>query len=198
MHLQHIWLGKNPSHVGRLHEILGFYIVAGPDTSGVGVGDLRDALDDIADHAEWVSDLEKVDIGERAAQEKVNSWITSKHLRKVLAVRVVIFQLFLQLAIHVDGTLQEKHKRIWLFFQLSDGMVPFSRDLHPFVWIMRCLLHASNEALDALIYRLDDIGREYLPHSVHFGAGRSTAGLQIVSPFFHIIYQPRQGPVNHP
>jgi hypothetical protein len=60
----------------------------------------------------WVSHLEYVHIGERTAQENINSRIASEHLRKVLAARVVFFQLFLQLAIQVDGTLQEKHKRI--------------------------------------------------------------------------------------
>jgi hypothetical protein len=77
-------------------------------------------LGDVAQYSEWRSDLEEVDPGERARQEQVNSWIASKHLRKVLAARIVVFQLFLQLAIQVDGRLQEKHKRIWLLFQLSD------------------------------------------------------------------------------
>jgi hypothetical protein len=113
-----------------------------------------------------VSDLGKVDIGEWAAQEKVNSRIASKHLRKVLAVRVVVFQLFLQLAIQVHGTLQEKHKRIWLFFQLSDKLVSFDGDLHPFIRIIRrCLRRASNEALDALVERLDIIRHDYLQDS---------------------------------
>jgi hypothetical protein len=80
-----------------------------------------------------VSDLEKVDIGERqAAQEKVNSRIASMHLWKVLAAHVVVFQL------------------------LSDELDPFGGDLHPFVRIIRrCLHRASNEALDALRHWLD-------------------------------------------
>ena len=149
-----------------LTKYWGFYLVATPDVTGVGVRDLRDASDEVAEyHSEWVSDLEKVDIRERAAQEKVNCRIASKHLRKVLAARVVVFQLFLQLAIQVDGTLQEKHKRIWLLFQLSDKLVPFTGS-HPFVRIIRkCLRHASSDALDALVERLDDIRHEYLQHS---------------------------------
>ncbi len=148
-----------------LTKYWGFYLVAIPDVTGVGVPDLEDALDEVSlFHPEWVSDLKKLDIGERAAQEKVNSRIVSEHLRKVLAARVVVFQLFLQLAIQVHGSLQEKHRRIWLLFQLSDEPVP-SSGLHPFLCISDCLCRASNEALDALVERLNDIRHEYLQHS---------------------------------
>jgi hypothetical protein len=158
-----------------LTKYWGFYLVATPDVSGVGVRDLKDALDEIAEHPEWESDLKTVDIGERAAQDKVNSRIASKHLRKVLAARVVVFQLFLQLATKVHGTLQEKHKRIWLLFQLSDELVPFSGNLHPFVRIIRkCLHRASNEAINELVERLNDIRHEYLPQS-HFILGLDEA-----------------------
>jgi hypothetical protein len=132
-------------------------------------------LDEVAEYPEWESDLKTVDIGERAAQEKVNSRIASKHLRKVLAARIVVFQLFLQLAIQVHGTLQEKHKRIWLLFQLSDELVPFGGGLHPFVRIIRkCLHRASNDALDTLVERLYDIRHEYLPQT-HFILGLDEA-----------------------
>jgi hypothetical protein len=71
--------------------------------------------------------------------------------------------------------LQEKHKRIWLLFQLSDELVPFSRNLHPFVRIIRkCLHRASNEALNELVERLNDIRHEYLPQS-HFVLGLDEA-----------------------
>jgi hypothetical protein len=123
-------------------------------------------LDDIAGHPEWVSDLGEVDIGGRAAQEKVNSQIVSKYLRKVLAARIVVFQLFLQVAIQVHGSLQEKHKRIWLLFQLSDDLAPSGGNWHPFVRIIvGCLRRASNEALDAPVERLDDIRHDYLQDS---------------------------------
>ena len=106
-----------------LTKYWGFYVVAIPDVTGVGVRDLRDALDDVAQYSDWRSDLEKVDAGERADREEVNSRIASKRFRKVLASRIVVFQLFLQLAIQVHGTLREnsnqmhlffKHERIWL------------------------------------------------------------------------------------
>jgi len=121
----------------------GFYFVAAKDANGVGVRDLQDALDDMAEYLDWRSDLERVDRGAQAGQEKHNSRIASKNLRKVLAARIVVFQLFLQLAVQVDGALQEKHKRIWLLFQLSDQVVPFGGS-HPFVRILRtCLSNAS-------------------------------------------------------
>jgi hypothetical protein len=147
-----------------LTKYWGFYFVAIPHVSEVGVQDFQDALDDVAVDPEWVSDLETIDIAKRGAQGDVNSRIARKHFRKVLAARVVVFQLFLQLAIQVHGTLQEKHKRIWLLFQLSNQLV--HGDLHPFVRIMRrCLHRASNDALVELVERLDDIRGKYLPGS---------------------------------
>jgi hypothetical protein len=145
-----------------------------PDVVGVGVRDLQDALDDFAQYSPWRSDLKTVDPEERVDQEELNRQIASKHLRKVLAARIVVFQLFLQLAIQVDGRLQEKHKRIWLLFQLSDDLHPFS-GLHPFVQIIRnCLRHASSDALDALIGRLINIRRDILSGS-HFILGLDEA-----------------------
>ena len=146
----------------------GFYFVAAKDANGVGVRDLQDALDDMAEYLDWRSDLERVDRGAQTDQEKHNSRIASKNIRKVLAVTacIVVFKLFLQLAVQVDGTLQEKHKRIWLLFQLSDQVVPLRGGLHPFVRIFRtCLTNASNDALEALVGRLDDIRRDTLPDS---------------------------------
>lgn len=74
-----------------LSKYWGFYLVAIPSASGVGVRDLQNALDHVSEHLEWVSDLGRVNIGERAAQDKVNSWIASKHFREVLAAHVVVF-----------------------------------------------------------------------------------------------------------
>jgi hypothetical protein len=57
----------------------------------------------------------------RARQNDLNSRIAWKQLQKILAARTVVFKLFLQLAIKVDGELLEKHKRIWLLFQSQAG-----------------------------------------------------------------------------
>jgi len=66
--------------------------------------------------------------------------------------------------------LQEKHKRIWLSFQLPNELVPLSGISHPFIRVIRCLRRASNGALDVLVERFNDILCEYLPHS-HFILG---------------------------
>jgi hypothetical protein len=80
---------------------------------------------------------------------------------------VVIFQLFLELAKEVDGRLQEKHKHIWLLFQLSDWAVPLCGNSHPFLRVIDCLRLASDEALNELVVRLDTIRRDILSDS-HF------------------------------
>jgi len=100
-----------------LTKYWGFYFVAMPDINRVGIPDLSDALIRMAWDPQWVSDLRGVFPNNRAAQNDLNSWIASKWLQKVLAARIVVFKLFLRLAIKVDGELLEKHKRIWLLFQ---------------------------------------------------------------------------------
>ena len=102
-----------------LTKYWGFYLVAVPDANGVGINDFAEALAQFTEYWEWVTDLRSLDVTRRAAQDEVNSRIASRHLRRVLAARIVVFRLFLQLAIQVDGTLQEKDRRIWLWFQLS-------------------------------------------------------------------------------
>ena len=145
----------------------GFYLVAVPDGNGVGVRDLQDALDQAANYREWISDLRPLSSEKRAAQSETNRLIASRLLRRVLAARIVAFQLFVELAIKVDGELQEKHKRIWLLFQLSN----LGRTEHPFVQIMKgCLRQASTEALDILIGRLGTIREKYMPRA-HFIVG---------------------------
>jgi hypothetical protein len=167
----------------------GFYLVAVPDVNGVGVRDLQDTLDEVAEYREWISDLSLLSSEKRAVQSELHSLIASKLLKKVLAARIVGFQLFLELAIQVDGELQEKHKRIWLLFQFSDQLDPQVGTLHPFVQIMRnCLRGASTEALDVLVERLNTIRATYLPPSRFIVGLGSTAGRQIISLFLHIIY----------
>ena len=115
-----------------------------------------------------MSDLSLLLPVQQASQNKVNSLIASKQLQKVLAARIVVFRLFLELAILVDGNLQEKHKHIWLLFQLSDGL---GGALHPFRIIRNCLCHASHDTLDILVGRLNDIRDNCLPES-HFIVGQ--------------------------
>ena len=119
--------GKTRRMLEGLTKYWGFYFVATPGSNGVGVRDLRGALDDVAQYPEWAPDLKPFKSEERAAQHKINCCIASLHLRRVVAARIVIFELFLQLAMEVDGTLQEKHKRTWLLLQLSDDFDPSRR-----------------------------------------------------------------------
>jgi hypothetical protein len=155
-----------------LTKYWGFYLVAVRDVNGVGIRDLHDALVEVDVYEEWMSDLRPLPPVQRASQNKVNSLIASKHLQKVLAARIVVFQLFIELAILVDGNLQEKHKRIWLLFQLSDNL---GGALHPFVRIIRnCLRNASHDALDILVGCLNQIRDICLPKS-HFIVGLDEA-----------------------
>jgi hypothetical protein len=148
-----------------LTKYWGFYIVAALDDNGVGVRDLPDALDDIAQYNGWQTDLKSLPLEDRANQNDCNSLIASRQLLKVLAARIAVFELFLDVAIQVDGELQEKHKRIWLLFQLSDELMSYTTH-HPFVRIIRnCLHNASDDALQALVNRLDDIRFKYMPRS---------------------------------
>ncbi|KAK2464549.1 hypothetical protein APHAL10511_003407 [Amanita phalloides] len=135
--------GKTRHIMEALTQYWGFYLVATPDANGVGIPDLRDALDSVAKYWEWVSDLHDVSPEKRAAQS----------------------DFFLDLAIQVDGCLQEKHKRIWLLFQLSESLDPQGGPLHPFIQIIQKLRHASDEALDILVNRLNTIINRYFPTS---------------------------------
>jgi hypothetical protein len=149
-----------------LTKYWGFYFVAVPDSNGVGVTDFHDALDGVAMYNEWIPDLRTLDEMQRPTQSNVNSYIAKKVLRKVLAARVVVFKIFLELVKEMDKDLHEKNKRIWLLFQVSDQLNPLVPGLHPFNRIIRnCLVHASYEAVKTLIYRLGDIRRHYIPRS---------------------------------
>ncbi|KAM6498788.1 hypothetical protein JOM56_006736 [Amanita muscaria] len=158
--------GKTRRMLEGLTKYWGFYLVTVPDANGVGIRDLQDVLAEVIENRDWISDLSPLSSEKRTVQSELNSLIASKPLKKVLAARIVVFELFLELAIQVDGELQEKHKRIWLLFQLFDQLDSQGGTLHPFVRIIRhCLPHASAEALDILIGRLGTIRARYLPPS---------------------------------
>ena len=143
----------------------GFYLVATPDVNGVGIRDLHDALDLVAEYRQWDPNLRPLTPEERIAQDEINRQIASRAFRRVLAARIVVFQFFLQVAIQIDGHLQEKHKRIWLLFQLFDQLHPQGGGSHPFIQIINKLRHASDDALDNLINRIDGIINDYFPCS---------------------------------
>jgi hypothetical protein len=148
-----------------LTKYWGFYLVAAPDVNGVGIRDLQNALDFVARDCKWVSDLRDLSPEKRAGQNDVNRRIVYRAFQRVLAARIVVFQLFLKLAIQVDGCLQERHKRIWLLFQLFDSLDPCGGGEHPFIRIFEKLRHASNDALDILADGLYTIIKTYFPYS---------------------------------
>ena len=86
-----------------LTKFWGFYFVAVPDANGVGVRDFKDALNNVATYEEWKANLDTLHPAERTSQSELNSQIASKQFLKVLAARIVVFRLFLELAIMVDG-----------------------------------------------------------------------------------------------
>jgi hypothetical protein len=109
--------GKTRRIMEALTKYWGFYFVAAPDSRNVGVGDLRYALDEVTQYTEWKSDLCQLELGQRPVQSDINCGIAKRLFRKVLAARIVAFEIFLELVIEMDGVLDEKHKRIWLLFR---------------------------------------------------------------------------------
>ena len=72
---------------------------------------------------QWVSDLRGLSLNKRAHHNDLNRQIAWKELQIILAACIIIFKLFLNVAVKVDGELLEKHKHIWLLFQ-STELVP--------------------------------------------------------------------------
>ncbi|KAF8341836.1 hypothetical protein F5887DRAFT_1062436 [Amanita rubescens] len=158
-------LGKTRRIMEALTKYWGFYLVATPDANGVGIRDLHDALELVTRYREWVPDLRALASEKRTNQNSINNQIAYRAFRRVLAARIVVFELFLQVATQIDGALQAKHKRIWLSFQLFDQLNPQGGGSHPFIQIINKLRNASDDALDALVNRLDVIIKKYFPHS---------------------------------
>ncbi|KAF8338586.1 hypothetical protein F5887DRAFT_1236729 [Amanita rubescens] len=157
--------GKTRRIMVALTKYWGFYLVATPDANGVGIRDLHDALELVARYREWVPDLRALAPEKRTNQNSINNQIAYRAFRRVLAARIVVFELFLQVATQINGALQAKHKRIWLLFQLFDQLNPQGGGSHPFIQIINKLRNASDDALDALVNRLDVIIKKYFPHS---------------------------------
>jgi hypothetical protein len=150
-----------------LTKYWGFYFVVFPHGNGIGIQDLEKALEELPPNDCWKTDPHNVDDN---GECQANSWIVTRAAKKVLAARIVAFQLFLELVIKVDKKLEEKHKCSWLFFQLSNPQVDAS-NTHPIVQIMKnCLHQASNDALDKLMQHLDLIREKYIPLT-HFIVG---------------------------
>jgi hypothetical protein len=143
--------------------------VATVDTNHVGVGDMKAAISAVSNYPDWTEDLRNCAADQRAAREASNRRITTKVLMKVLAARMIVFELFLELAVKMDGQLQEKHTHAWLMFQISNVLNRSNPDQHPFIQVNNeCLGGASPEALVALVGRLRSIRTKYFPSAAHF------------------------------
>jgi hypothetical protein len=131
---------------------------------------LQDTLAELCQDASWVTDLHDIDDNDRRNKSDFNGRIASRAFKKVLAARIVAFELFLEAVIKVNKKLEEKHKHYWLLFQLFNPQADII-DKHPIVQIMKnCLHQASTDALNKLIKHFYLIHTRYMPHT-HFIVG---------------------------
>jgi hypothetical protein len=156
--------GKTRRLLEGLTQYWGFYFVAALDHNFVGVNDLQAALDAVRGNDEWTDDLRTVGGQQQGERNRFNIDISNRAIRKVLAARVLVFKLFLQLAQARDGKLLPEHRRIWLLFQLSNPLSGFET-LHPFVRMKNCLDSASDRALTTLIGDFENLHSKYFRHS---------------------------------
>jgi hypothetical protein len=152
-----------------LSQRWGLYLVAAVDTNRVGVSDMQAAMSAVSNYPGWTADLRNHTTDERVNLETSNRAIATKVLMKMLAARVVVFELFLEAAVKMDGQLQKKHQHDWLLFQLSDVLDRTERaQRHPFLQVNTdCLGGATPDALEMLVARIDAIMAKYLPRDPH-------------------------------
>ena len=161
----------NTSGSGKTRRILegltkswGLYFVAARDNNFVGVNYLEAALDDIGQYEDWTVDIRPYGGQDRNDRNKSNIHISNRAIRKVIAARLVVFRLFLQLAEARNGNVGPEHQRLWLLFQLSNPLPGFETP-HPFVMMKECLDRASDGALTTLIKCFEQIRMQYFPES---------------------------------
>ena len=156
--------GKTRRILEGLTKSWGLYFVAARDNNGVGVNDLEAAMGNIGRYQDWTEDISSYVGPARDDRNKSNIYISNRAIRKVLAARLVVFRLFLQLAKARDGHVGPKHQRLWLLFQLSNPLPGFETP-HPFVMMNECLNRASDGALRTLIQDFERIRLEYFPET---------------------------------
>lgn len=82
--------GKTLRILEGLTKYWGFYFVASPDANDVGIRDLQNILDNVVNEEGWMSDLHHLHSKDRRRQSESNSRLAFKHLRKLLAARIVV------------------------------------------------------------------------------------------------------------
>jgi len=110
--------GKTRWTLECLAAYWGLYFVTALDSGRVGVADLSRTMDLICQHPEWKTDLSFVPFRERSSQHDRNHRIATNHLMKLLIAPMLVFEMFLQEAIQLDGKLEDGHRYSWLLFQL--------------------------------------------------------------------------------
>lgn len=156
--------GKTRLILEGLIKYWGLYFVTARDENNVGVDDLENALNDIGFYEDWTDDLRSFEGPAQKEREKSNIHISNIAVKMVLAARLVVFELFLQLAIARDRSILPEHRRIWLLCNPLPGF----ETPHPFVTMKRCLDRASDRALTFLIYDFERVHRRYFPRSKFF------------------------------
>ena len=160
--------GKTRLILEGLIKYWGLYFVVARDENNVGVDDLENVLNDIDLYKDWTDDLRIFNGPAQQEREKSNIQISNRAVKKVLAARLVVFELFLQLAVAPDRRILPEHPRIWLLFQLCNPLPGFETP-HPFITMKRCLDRASDRALTFLINDFERrVHQQYFPTSKFF------------------------------
>jgi hypothetical protein len=129
-------------------------------------------MDQVRLFRDWTPDLASLPSNQKHSHHNRNITVATRCLQEAVAARIVVFEFFLQQAIDIDGSLQEKHKYIWLLFQLFN---PPGLTLHPFRRVMmNCMVEATKKALEGTVQRLHHIRETYLDSS-HFLTGLDEA-----------------------
>jgi hypothetical protein len=142
--------GKTRALLEGLARHWGFYFVAAPDQTRLGVGDIQQAFRTFPLYSDWVDDIFLLPEDRRVGQEMLNKAIANRLLMTVLGARVLVFKRFLQVAKEIRGQLNEDVKYDWLRFQLSEIVLPSQSGEHPFLRMEGCLRKANDEALQMI------------------------------------------------
>lgn len=112
----------------------------------------------------WTLNLRLHPVEQRKTLEAKNKAISTRLIQKLFAARILVFELFLLLCKEVHGALAEKHKYLWLEFQLRESVYLDAERTHPFIFVLNeGLMSTSQEFLNSiLISRVDRIRNDYL------------------------------------
>jgi hypothetical protein len=98
----------------------GFYFVAKPDTSGLGVSDLQEMIQKMGSDPNWIPNVLKSDDPQVALEgNESNEKIAFNLLYRVLVARWLVLQTFIEVAKEqYNGDVPDDLKYAWLLFQI--------------------------------------------------------------------------------